>query len=275
VKIFNFTDIQAKKLLPTRSVKGHKALYGKSLIVGGSPGMMGALVLCAKAASRIGSGYVYVQSLGAIFSALKNPDFLTSKSKKIDLEKFNAIAFGCGLGKRASAGTFLKKLLKESPDKVVLDADALNLLAKSKNATLPSSWILTPHEGELARLLGVSSKEIKADREKFLIKAAKKYKCIVLLKGMPTLITNGKVIYKVSSGNAALSKAGTGDVLTGMICGLLAQGLSPLDAALVGAELHGQAAALWLKDKNDIVSLMASDLLELLPRVVFKLRTKA
>lgn len=272
MKIFNFTDTQAKKLLPKRFVKGHKALYGKSLVMGGSPGMMGALVLCAKAASRVGSGYVYVRSLGAPLSALKNPDFLTVKEKKLDFQNYDAIAYGCGVGVSSAARRLLSKLIKSSSPKVVLDADALNHLARYKNYKLPASWILTPHEAELGRLLDVSARKVREDREGSLLLAAKKYKCIVLLKGMPTLVTDGKVVCKITSGNAALSKAGTGDVLTGIICGLLAQGLSPFEAASLGAHLHGKAAALWLKEKNDVASLMASDLLDLLARVIFKLR---
>ena len=130
---------------------------------------------------------------------------------------------------------------------------------------------MTPHEAELSRLLKVSVELIRENREKYLLVAQKKLGCIVLLKGHHTLIASKEARIKIISGNAGLAKAGTGDVLSGMICAFLAQGLAPIDAASLGAYLHGKIADDWLK-KNDVISLMASDIIDLIPQTLKKIR---
>lgn len=271
-----FNLAQARKLLPNRNHTDNKTAGGKSLIIAGSQGFFGAAVLAATAASRVGAGYVTLMTDQKKFSSIAHPDFLTLDFKKnILFDTYSSVAIGPGLGQSAQALTLLKKIIKSKPAKTVLDADALNLLAQIQIKTLPSTWILTPHEGELARLLKTTSEVIKKNRLQALRQAQVKFKCVVLLKGHKTLVANTKhEIYEIQSGNVSLAKAGTGDVLTGIIAGLLAQGLNPTEAACLGSFLHGKISDNWLKRKNDVLSLMASDLLIEIPNTLANLRSK-
>jgi NAD(P)H-hydrate epimerase len=275
-QIQKFNSKCAAKLLPQRHQQANKTAGGKSLVIGGSQGYWGAAVLCATAAARTGSGYVTLMTDLKKIPFYKFPDLLTadlSRPKK-SLLKQNAIAIGPGLGTGSKTHQLLKLLLKLKFTNVVVDADALSVCAKKNIFPLPETWILTPHEGELARLLEVSARTIRKDRKKYLQMAQKKYSCVILLKGHRSLIANSKKIYEIQTGNNSLAKAGTGDVLTGIITGFLAQGLTPLDAALVGTTVHGKIADDWINQKNDHLSLLASDLLERLPQTIFRLRKK-
>lgn len=275
-KLNKFAYTQAQNLLPTRVKSDSKVTGGRSLIIAGSAGMLGAAVLAATAAARVGSGYVILLTAQKKFASLKNPDFLVAdwKTKKIADVKFSALAIGPGLGQSTQALLLLKQLLKLKAKNVVMDADALNLCAKKKLYPLPHSWIATPHEGELARLLETSAEHIRKNRISSLVAAQKKLGCIILLKGFRTLIISEKKIYEIQSGNRALAKAGTGDVLAGMITGFLAQGLLPRDAACLGAFVHGWMADQWVKEKKDYLSLLASDLLRALPQALNTIRLK-
>lgn len=271
--IKKFTLQNAQRLLPKRKKKDNKSTAGRSLIIAGSKGMFGAAVLAASAASRVGSGYVIVMTDVAKFPTVRNPDFLILDwKKKIPIFPPSAICIGPGLGKTSTAKKNLKQLFKKQPPHVVIDADALNLCSELEYYSFPSTWIATPHDGELARLLKISSEWIKKNRIQALKKAQHKLGCIVLLKGHKTLIYDGQNMIEIQSGNASLAKAGTGDVLSGMITGFLAQGLSPLLAASMGAYIHGRTADDWIRSGNDILSLMASDLVRDLPRTLFKIR---
>lgn len=261
---------KARSLLPKRSASQNKTHGGKTLIVAGSRGMFGAAVLSATAAARMGSGYVTLLTDKA-FPSHRHPDFLIATSAGLADWKFSALAIGPGLGTSPRSARLLAQALKLAPPRVVLDADALNLSAQRKLSPFPTSWILTPHEGELARLLGVSSRTIHERRAYYARLAQKKLGCIVLLKGHRTLVATPDRVIEVESGNAALAKAGTGDVLTGMIAGLLAQGLAPTDAACLAAFLHGHLADQWIR-KRDPLTLMASGLLDLLPTELRRLR---
>ena len=173
--------------------------------------------------------------------------------------------------------TMLKliKLLIPLKCPVVLDAEALNALASRKAIRLPQNWIMTPHEAELARLMGVTSQDIQKRRQYFVKLAQKKWGCVILLKGHQTLIASADKIFQIQSGNAALAKAGTGDVLTGMILAFLSQKLEPLQAASLAAFIHGRIADQWLKNKKDVLSLTASDLIDQLPEELYKIRPKS
>ncbi len=264
-----------KKDLPLRKLTDHKGAGGKCLIFAGSKGMWGAAILCATAAARVGAGYVYLNDLRDEKITLRHPDFLLlSEDQDQNLTSFSSVAIGPGL--KMKSQIFFKYLnscrTKNIP--VVLDAEALNMLSQrdKKNwKSIPSHWILTPHEGELARLLGVSASKIKTDREKYVRLAQKKFGCVVVLKGHHTLIASSDEVREIPTGNPSLSKAGTGDVLTGMIAGFLSQGISPLKSACLAAYIHGSIADEWIKTK-DILSLMASDLVRELPEALFRLR---
>lgn len=273
-KVYPFTTAKARTLLPSRHVTHNKTHGGKSLIIAGSQGFFGAAVLSATAASRIGSGYTTLQTDLKKFPIHRHPDFLTIafSNKQILFTNFHAIAVGPGLGVNTATEKIIRALLRKKIQHVVLDADALTVVARKKIFPLPKTWILTPHTGELARLLDLPSRHIQINHEEMLRRAQTKYGCHILLKGNPTLVANGTSIFAISTGTPALAKAGTGDVLTGIICGLLAQGLAPMEAASLGAYLHGYCSQLWIKSGRDHLSLMASDLLELLPFAMAKLR---
>jgi ADP-dependent NAD(P)H-hydrate dehydratase len=200
---------------------------------------------------------------GKGFPVSKHPDFLHVSHLK-NLTSFQAAAVGPGLSKILQIQKWIKRLRYETKMPVILDATALAALSQMKDRKLPANWILTPHEGELARLLAVSAQQIQKDRRYFLELAQRQYGCIILLKGFRTLLSDGKNIFEIQSGNVALAKAGTGDVLTGMILGFLSQQLSPLRASCLAAFIHGKMADDWIRAKKDVLSLMASDLPQVL-----------
>ena len=263
-----------KKLIPTRTKVSSKIDGGKVFIVAGAAKFRGAGILSALAATRSGAGYTHLMTdlIGHPWRSF--PDFIVHKFSLRELKKNTdgVIAMGPGLGTSENKKNFLRFLIKSRVEKVVLDADALSMLAAMKITSLPSTWILTPHEGELARILGVTSTEVKKKRQEHLKMAQKKFGCIVLLKGAESLISDGRHILKVSTGTRALAKAGTGDVLLGMIGAFYAQGLDPFNATVLGTFVHGEASADWLKKGNDHLSLRPTDLIEELPRTLLRLR---
>ena len=273
MRLKKFGAKEARKLIPVRKKTDNKSSAGRSLIIAGSEGMYGAAVLASESAARIGSGYVYLYSPKSAFLTVKHPSFLVvdSAKNKIPFNLASAIAIGPGLGKSKRAESYLKQLIKNAPEKVVIDADALNICSQNKWWPLPPTWIATPHEAELARIIGVSPRVVKSDRKNAIKRAQDKLGCICLLKGDRTLIAADSLT-EIQSGNAALAKAGTGDVLTGMIAGLLSQGLKPEEAACLGAFIHGWLADQWISDRNDQLSLMPEDLLERLPQGLRLLR---
>lgn len=273
MKISSYTKSQARRDLPRRSTSDNKTRGGKCLIIAGSKNMPGAAILCARAAARMGAGYVHLFKLNLPLLAQSEPDFLwQSKLTASDLRRFQAVALGPGCESQAQLRRLIRLLLKTQFVNVVLDAEALNVLASLK-LRLPSTWILTPHEGELARLLDVDAELIRRDRAFYARLAHQKFGATVLLKGHGTLIAASTRLYKVSTGTPALAKAGTGDVLTGMITALLAQGLNAEKAACLGAYIHGMISQRWEIERNDVLSLMARDLIERLPGDLRRLRS--
>jgi len=272
---------QFSKWLPQRSEGGNKSHFGHSVIVAGSEGKWGAALLSTRAAFRTGSGYVTLasqESMGKFI--LESPDVMSLKwgdllSTIKNSKKFMAFAVGPGLGVKPQqiqkTSALLELLYQEKISSVVLDADALTALAKMKSMKLLPTWVLTPNSGELARLLNVSVAEIDQRPLYYSKLAAQKFECIVLLKGFHTVISQGDRSIFIPTGNAALAKAGSGDVLTGCIASFMAQGLCSLKAACLGAYLHGSIADEWIKTK-DIASLSAKDLLEELPKIMYRLR---
>lgn len=263
-----------KKMIPKRLKLSSKIDGGKVLIVAGGAEFHGAGILSALAATRSGAGYTHLMTDLIKYPWVKFPDFILHKLSLAELKKNSkhVIAMGPGLGTTESKKKLLRFLIKSNAEKVILDADALTMLSTMEVKQLPSTWILTPHEGELARLLGVTSTSVKKRREEYLLLAQKKFGCIVLLKGALSLISDGERIRKVSSGTPALAKAGTGDVLLGMIAAFYAQGLNPVEATVLGTFIHGQASADWMKKGNDHLSLRPMDLIEQIPKTILKLR---
>ncbi len=263
---------QVAGFLPKRKPGANKTAGGHSLIIAGHTGMWGAALLAAEACGRVGSGYVSLSSPSSSFPIHKLPQIMTPQFKTLDFHKFSAIGIGPGMGLTSVTEKIIKRVMKLGLVNVVLDADALGVSAACALGPFPPTWILTPHEGELAKLLHTTSMKIKSDRPGSILKAAEKFRCIIVLKGSKTLIARGRKIFEIPTGNNSLAKAGTGDVLTGMITGFLAQGLDPLNAAQLATTLHGYLGDEWVRMKRDYLSLQATDLIKMLPDSIFKFR---
>ncbi|OYZ10977.1 MAG: NAD(P)H-hydrate dehydratase [Bdellovibrio sp. 28-41-41] len=259
-----------RKNLPKRTKTSNKIHGGKLVIVAGSNGMYGAGLLAALAATRIGAGYTYLMLEWTSKQLLQHPDILFLKPKINLFKNINATAYivGPGMGISTKAKAKLYYFIKRKLSNVVLDADGLTLLSKIKNPVIPHNWVLTPHEGELARLLNISADEVRKNPIHCIALAQKKYGCTILLKGADTYITDGKKLWISSSGTPALAKAGTGDVLAGIIGGLLSQGLEAATAAALGAYLHGLTSKRYLTNGNDVLSLRPLDLIDELPKTL-------
>lgn len=266
-----FTLTHAKKIIPTRPHRGNKHDGGKALLIAGSPTLQGAAVLAALAAARTGAGYVYLLQKESTRFVLKHPEFLNQPKWPKNWNIYQAVA--AGPGARFSVKTPLRSLIVKAKVPIVLDAEALRWLAKNQGlAPLRANCILTPHEGEMAPLIGRSIQWVKKHRTQAVIEAQKKWGCVVVLKGAPTLVADKNGLWQNTSGNPALAKAGTGDVLTGIILGFLSQGLSCSEAALLAVLLHGGMADRWVKSGKDPLSLLPSDLLADLPYALAGLR---
>jgi NAD(P)H-hydrate epimerase len=181
----------------------------------------------------------------------------------------DVLAVGPGLGNRPDVAALVRGLLADLPDKpIVLDADGLNVLAPL-TAELPprtGPLVLTPHPGELARLLGITAAEVQADRQTHAVSFAQRLNAVLLLKGHGTLVTDGRRLYRNATGNPGMATGGSGDVLTGLIAALVGQGLTAFDAAALGAWAHGRAGDAAAAELSQ-VALTAADLLDYLPRV--------
>jgi NAD(P)H-hydrate epimerase len=197
---------------------------------------------------------------------------LTSISNSEITKKASSIVIGPGSGRDEIILNFIQKLRDEHFEKVVLDADGLRLLSNLSPKKLPSHWILTPHAGELGDLLDCSSAEVETDRLGAVKKASEKWGCHVLLKGFRSLVAtpDGRV-FIIGSGNSALAKAGSGDVLSGFIGALLGQGLDSLSSVTVGAFIHGRVADQYVKRVGNNKTLMASDLPQLISEELSRL----
>ena len=183
-----------------------------------------------------------------------------------DINSFNVISIGCGITTNEETKNFAYNIIKEHCErtKLIIDADGINTLADYKNKISLKGAVITPHPKELSRLLDVHIDEIIKDREKFAQIASQTYECITVLKGNNSIITDGENILINKTGSSALAKAGTGDVLTGMIAGLMAQKLKPFDAAVLGTYIHGLSGDLAEKDLTKY-SVLATNVIEYLP----------
>ena len=270
-----FTHKSAAYFLPKISQQDNKSTRGRSLLFAGSKNYQGAAVLAAKSALRAGTGYVTVAQFEAPLLALRNPDFIVRDIIEGIKFQFDAVLIGPGFGVNEKTAALILALKSQKITKVILDADALTVCAQWNIFPLPSSWIVTPHSGELARCLRISVNQVKQDRLAALQAAVRLCQCTVLLKGHGSLVGSNDKIYQIRTGNSALAKSGTGDVLAGIITAFRAQGLGATSAALLGAYVHGACANLWVAKKRDPLSLTASDVIELLPEVLYRVRTRA
>jgi len=266
----------AASLLKKRMPFDHKGLFGHALIMAGSKGMRGAATLTTKAALRSGCGLVtlHTDKEGAHLSYLHNPEAMVSTdpsgegmiSDMPNLHGFSSIAIGPGLGHSSAVSTVFKRLIQKADVPLVIDADAINILASNPTwlSFLPHGSILTPHPGEFSRLVGGKLshfENIQKQRE-----LSQKFGIYILLKGGRTTLSlsDGQILIN-DSGNPGMATAGMGDTLTGIIVGLLSSGYSSMEAASLGMFVHGYAGDLALTDQSQ-ESLIASDVINYLGR---------
>ena len=272
------SDIRSR--LPVRPQDGHKGTFGKVFVLAGSTGMTGAALLSSLASLRAGAGLTVLgipRSLNRIvesaaFEVITRPlpetsegSFSLLAENRIDslLHDADAAAFGPGVSRHPETGDLLRRAVIRCPIPLVLDADGLNAFEgrADRLRKRAAATVLTPHPGELSRLSGLAPAEIKADPVGIARRFAAQWNAVLVLKGAPTVVADSTGRAFVNpTGNSGMATAGSGDVLTGLIAGLLAQGLSALDAALCGVYLHGLAGDLAAADGNSR-SLIAGDLL--------------
>jgi NAD(P)H-hydrate epimerase len=271
--------------LPPRPRDGHKGTFGHVLCLAGSLDYPGAAVLCTRAALRGGAGLV---TLGypAFLRPVIGPQLLCEMGYGLPDEhgvlgpvavdravalahERDAVALGPGLSRAAHAAQFARDVALRCERPLVLDADGLNAFeghtGDLRRAAGPR--ILTPHPGEAARLLGCTTAEVAADREAAARQLAADTEAVVLLKGADTVVCDATVVCVNTTGNVGLATGGSGDVLTGLVAALLAQGLPPFEAARLGAHLHGRAAE-FAAAEHGVHGMIASDLLRHLPHAL-------
>ncbi len=269
---YKISWLQIAPLLQRRQRDAHKGDHGHTLVIGGDYGMGGAVRMAAEAALRVGAGLVSVATRPEhvpIVSGAR-PEIMchqVAEPSDLDplLERCNVVVIGPGLGQTDWAKGLLARVLAANTLKVI-DADALNLLSQAPQP-VPSA-ILTPHPGEAARLLGDTTAEVQADRFSSLGKLIEHYEAVVVLKGVGTLLgARGRLPAICTAGNPGMATAGMGDVLTGIIGGLMAQGLSLYQAAEAGVFIHATAADIAARDGGER-GLLASDVLDYLRELV-------
>lgn len=278
-----------KTKLPKRPIDANKGTFGKALIIAGSKNFPGAAILSVLACARLGAGLVTLATEKYVYEVVvpKIPfaTFLDFSEIESNLDKYDVVLVGPGLGENNESGIMnyeFVTLLSKSNKRLVLDADALNTLSENSGwwENFKTDAILTPHPGEMSRLTGLSIEEIQNNREDTALEFAKKWneqssssKKTIILKGAETVIaTPEEEIFTATFANPLLATAGTGDVLAGIITGLLAQGLSLIDASIVGVYIHGLAGE-KMKEKFGDSGIIATDLIEMIPQVMKDLKS--
>jgi len=286
------TSSAVRKMFGKRSPDVHKGNCGKALIIAGSKGLTGAATLTAKATVRSGAGLVTLgiaESLHDIMET-KLTEVMTKPLAEVavgfmgqeavlDIEELSCqsdiIAIGPGLGRHVDTMLAVRQIIKNVEKPLVIDADALYALVDHTHilAEAKAVPVLTPHSGEMARLVGLTPDEVNQDRVYITRQAAIEWGSIIILKGARTLVAfpDGEVYININ-GNAGMATGGTGDVLTGVITGLIAQGLSSHEAALVGVYLHGLAGDIVAR--GGMIGMTASDLIHALPAAIFGIQEK-
>jgi NAD(P)H-hydrate epimerase len=272
--------------LPPRPPDAHKGDFGRALLIGGSRGMAGAISLAGMSCLRSGAGLVKLAVPECILDTVASfeQSYMTvplpcdrsghirlKSTRKITefLKAATCVACGPGLGRTKRLELFVRELYQSLPQPMVIDADALNALAAVENGLSNPAGprILTPHPGEFARLVK-TPEGAKPSRDEQIAAAkqlAADYNVVIVLKGHRTFITDSTQSAENTTGNPGMATGGTGDVLTGIITALVCQGLSPFDAAVLGAHAHGLAGDLAAADLGQM-SLIASDLVPFLPK---------
>lgn len=268
-------------LLPDRDPWGHKGTFGQLLLLCGSRGFTGAAYLAAMGALRCGAGLVFLGVPESIYQIeavklnepvvfpLPESDGKLSRAAIPEilqrLPRMDAVLIGCGLGQSEGTLAVVKAVLQNVHCPVVVDADGINVLTQHKDILRGRKFptILTPHDGEFARIGG----QVGEDRMAAAADLARELGCIVLLKGHRTCITDGETGYENRTGNPGMAVGGCGDLLSGMIAALLGQGLAPLEAAACAAWLHGAAGDVCAKELGQY-AMLPTDMLNALPRLL-------
>lgn len=289
-----YTEITAqsvKALMPQRPQQSNKGTFGKVLNIAGSIEYQGAAYLSSVAPLKTGAGLVTLATIEPLINNLAgNCPWVTfyplrdyyKKCIASDafgdvlniIENYNVLSVGPGLSDTAATNAFVDDLIKylnKNNKRTVIDADAINVLSKSELSSFPSDSVITPHPVELSRLINTPVKDIQNDRIKYAKLTAEKFGCCVVLKGNQTVVCTKELeVFVNTSGNSALAKAGSGDVLTGIISGLMAQGVSVENAAKLGVYLHGLCGELASQDLS-LYSVLATDQIDYIPQAIKKI----
>jgi len=275
------TRAAALALLPDRDPEGHKGNFGKLLLLCGSRGYTGAAYLAAMGALRGGAGLVFlgvpesiyaieaVKLTEAIVFPLPDENGALSPAAVPEIEKrlpsMDAVVIGPGLGQGSGPLAALEAVLRRAKCPVVVDADGINLLGKHIHLLRgrPYPTVLTPHDGEYARVGG----DLTADRLENTLEMAKTLGCILVRKGHGSLITDGESCYRNPTGNPGMAVGGSGDVLAGLIAAFLGQGIPPLQASACGCYFHGAAGDRCARELGQY-GMLPTDMLEVLPRLL-------
>jgi len=277
-------------LLPVRQRDAHKGSFGRALILAGSEGLTGAAALASEAALKVGAGLVTLgipRSLNAIMEVkltevmtrpLPETESLSLANGARDeimslVDGIDVVALGPGLSRNPETVSLIQQLCKEINIPKVIDADGLNALAEDKNILkgLGPQTVLTPHPGEMSRLMGCSIPDVESDRMGIAQKFAEENGVVLVLKGAPTVIADPQgMAYLNSTGNPGMASGGTGDVLTGAIAGFLSQGLDATEAAMLGVYIHGLAGDLAAAAQGE-AGMLAGDVLQQLPAAIQQL----
>ncbi len=285
LKINYLDESFIKTIFPDpRKKSSFKNSYGRTLLIGGSETMSGAIVLSAKSALKVGSGLVNIlvpksihsivaQQISTAMTASFDSNNLLQVLKE-NMTNADSIVIGPGASKHQHIKQILEYILENFEKPIVIDADGLNILSENMNLIEKIKYpvILTPHIGELARLLNTTNSKIKEDRLESIKIFNNKYNAILVSKAAKTIISDKKNIFINSTGNPILARGGTGDILSGMIGGLLAQKIEPLNASLLGVHLHGLAGDLALNDYDEN-SIITEELIEYVSKAFKSIRS--
>ena len=266
---YAYTELaDAKAMLKVRDPEGHKGTFGHGLLVAGCKGMAGAAILSARAALRSGMGKltVHTADFNLPIMQVAVPEAVIAPRAESQISNFHALAIGPGLGQSDEARSLLLNVLQTQPQRMVIDADGLNLLAQMEDwlALLPQNAVLTPHPMEWQRL----TVHDPVDPRDY----AQRHSLYIILKGHATRVyTPQGMVFVNTTGNSGMATAGSGDVLTGILLSLLAQGYSHEEACRLGVWLHGRAGDIAAEQLSE-ESMIASDIVEHLPKAFKELK---
>ncbi len=261
----NISAAFIRSIVKKRLPDSHKGTYGHALLIAGNLGKMGAAVIAAKACVRSGVGLVTVNIpfMERTTIQISVPEAMLNFRENFieNIQSYSSIGIGPGIGKNSLEKKVLKEIIKCSDKPIVLDADALNIIADAKKILnkIPANSIITPHPKEFDRLFG--NHTCTEERKKTAIKMAELLDLVIVLKGHQTFVTDGINNFLNTTGNSGLAKGGSGDALTGFIAGLLAQQYSGINAASAGVYIHGLAADITLQNQT-MESMIITDVIE-------------